>query len=170
MSKFFNALAVAVLGIALLMGAASAETASVTGNVISAVQVSAGPTGATNLQLDPAATPKEQTDAVTVKSTTAWKLDVSDADTSNTNGFMKEWTGSAYASAVLANAMQIKYGAAYGTTATLPTAFTMASGSTATGDSGQAVNFKYSQPVSYGDAKLTSNVYRIVVTFTVTNT
>lgn len=87
MSKFINALAVAVLGIAMLMGAAMAANtadAVVTACVVDQLAVTQDPTDPVPLDLLPATVTK--LDDMSVKATVAWSLTAEDADAETKTG------------------------------------------------------------------------------------
>ncbi|MGD0081318.1 MAG: IPT/TIG domain-containing protein, partial [Methanoregula sp.] len=99
---------------------------------------------------------------VVVNSTAPWTVAASDADTTDTNGFMTDWTGSAYVTSIkLANALQVN--ANGGIYVTLPTGGPIVTGTA--GTSPVTYPFGFQQKVSYADPVLRSpNEYRIVVT------
>lgn len=170
MSKFFNALAVAVLGMALLMGAASATTLS--GNVESSWAISALPTDNTNFQLTPGTT-ETHTGTLTVNTNkgTAWFVKATaDAATGHSQGYMSEWDGSAYVASspkALASPMKISSDdIGYLTPAALTSIQPVAAGD-ASAYAGETHTVTFSQDVAWGDTVLTTSghVYQIVVEF-----
>jgi hypothetical protein len=101
---------------------------------------------------------------VVVNSTANWIVTASDADTSHTNGFMTDWTGSGYVpSTKLANALKVN--ANEGTYVTLPAGGTIVTGSAGTNQGSYPLGFE--QVVTYADPVLHgSDEYQIVVTLT----
>ncbi len=179
MNKIWNSLGLAVLGIALLVGAAMAEEITLTGNVDAVVDISTDPSYATAFTLNPASSmPELAEDSMTVKSTDNWKVEVSDEDTTNTAGKMTKYSSAAYVTSTkLATGLVLDWlsggSIGSGSGAVLPTDGTgniLVTGG-ATGSSGTDVGFRYKQASSYDDDRLTgTDVYRIVVTFTASNT
>jgi hypothetical protein len=111
---------------------------------------------------------------VVVNSTDNWNVAASDVDTTNTLGFLTNWTGSAYVISPfktnLTNALQVKAtgGANSGTYITLPTSQSIVQGFAGTSQVSYQLGFQ--QKVTYADKVLPSpNQYRIVVTLTGTN-
>jgi hypothetical protein len=101
---------------------------------------------------------------VVVTSTADWAVAASDADTTNTKGFMTDWTGSAYVPGTkLAHALQVN--ANGGTYVTLPSGGSILTGTA--GASGVSYPLGFRQEVTYADPVLPGpHVYRIVVTLT----
>jgi len=110
-----------------------------------------------------------------VKSNDAWKVEVKDSDATNTSGKMAEYntTNTTYEGGkVLQTAMSVNTTVG-GTAVSLNTTDQqIVSGATNTTDSGSNYDINLTQSINYGDARLTTtgHVYRIVITFTGSNT
>ena len=124
----------------------------VKGNPTSTIEITS-PSNMTTYTLDIGSNSDSST--LNVKSNIDWTCTAKDADTSNTNGTMTSWNGSAYNTSLqLANQMHVKC-TAESTDVTLPTEATIASGTGA----GQS-----------GDERLSSDNYRIIVTLSASAT
>lgn len=181
MSRVWNSFGLAVLLAALLVGTGMAETAVVTGNVDAVVDITTDPSGVTSMAINPSNSPTTDADSMVVKATTTWKVDVSDADTTNTAGVMTKYNTStaAYATGTkLGTGLALTWtsggtqGGGSGTVLPINgNGNTLVTG-TSTDDAGVTVGFRYTQASNYNDIRLTgaNEVYRIVVTFTAATT
>jgi hypothetical protein len=164
MSKFFNALAVAVLGIALLMGVSAATTIS--GNVAESIEISVTPDGITNFALNPGTTPTH-TGTLSVNANKAWTVTAAaDSATGHTKGYMSKFGSGLYSETEvkLSSPMSIKSDdTGYTNLAALTSDRAIAAGTTS--EAGITVTF--SQPVAWSDAVLSTPYnYQIIVTYT----
>lgn len=167
MNKIWGSLGLAVLGIAILVGAASATT--IQGNVQGSFEISATPNDQTSFSLTPStSTAATCTGTLSVNANKGWTVTAS-ADSvtgSHTKGYMSKYSSSAYSSpeTKLTNAMEIMSDdTEYDTLAALTSDQAIAVG---TGIESHTVTF--SQLVSWGDTILTgSDKYQIVVTYSI---
>jgi hypothetical protein len=101
------------------------------------------------------------TSGLGVKSNGNWTVTAADLDAANTNGKMKEYTGTAFATAQLFDPLHV----AVATDVTLPTAGTVQTGTPNVDDNWQDFNTTFSQNVRFRDLALNTTWYHIVVTF-----
>jgi len=148
---------------------AAQDTTEISGDVTQTYEISAHPADNTAFGLDPSATqPVTHTGTLSVNANTAWTVTASaDSGTGHTKGYMSKYSSSAYVEpeVKLASNMQIKStDTGYTDYADLTSDQAVATGSGA--ESGITVTF--GQNVAWNDAHLGgSDVYRIVVTFTI---
>ncbi|ABS54834.1 hypothetical protein Mboo_0312 [Methanoregula boonei 6A8] len=146
------------------IAASSTTSAILTADQMSAIEITVTGTESP-WALSPGTTFTENnTLQVVVNSTANWGVGASDADTTNTNGFMTDWSGSAYVPGTkLAHALQVN--ANGGSYVTLPAGGSLLTGTAGTSQVSYPLGFQ--QQVTYTDPLLPNpNVYRIVVTLT----
>lgn len=167
MSKFFNALAVAVLGIALLMGAASAATVTVTGTLSTVTEVTVAHAAvAWDLTV---ATPNEKTgESVTLTTNNPGGAvvnvaeEASNSGTNEADGFMETDAGTE-----LTNELDLVDAATADGTGTAANIVPLTGSTqaiyTGTEDETATVTYTLSQDVVTGDA---AGAYKAVLSFT----
>lgn len=167
MKKIFLMFLILACFFAFPQGAAAAS--STTSAVLTADQTSAIEITVTGTELPWTLSPgttfaENNVLQVVVNSTANWGIDASDADITNTNGFMTDYTGSAYVPGTkLAHALQVA--ANGGTYVALPTGGSILTGTAGTLQASYPLGFQ--QAVTYADPVLPNpNVYRIEVTLT----
>jgi len=159
-------LSLLVIPMAVFAADTDTGTTEVTGNPTATIDITA-PTEMLTFTLIIGG--NSNTGTLNVLSNIDWTCKVKDADTTNTNGFMTSWNGTAYDTSLkLDNAMHVLYETAPTADVTLPTEANIVAGTEAgqSDDAGENFTIKFSQVVEYGDERLaTGNNYRIVVTF-----
>ena len=166
MNKILSTLGLAVLGVAILVGAAGADDMAITAQNEAVTEVTVSPSSISTWALTPGV-------ANTYGSATSFTLNSNDADGAKVE--VKE-TGSApntadgkmystTATDTLDNALVLKSGTSTITQRTLSEANQQIYGTSAAGTSG-AIDFDYEQTVGWADPVATD--YAITVTFTAT--
>lgn len=182
-TKYIVHLAVAMLLVAVMLPLGlvvmsaepvfAAATTDVSGNITAKIEFEA-PDAISSWALAQGANTQDKsgTAGLTVWCNTNWTATVSDADSTNTSGYMTSYNGTTYSTGTkLDNAMHVIC-SAEGTDVTLPNAANIATGvvgGQGDGDVGESFTIRFSQQIEYKDAVLTTpNYYRIVVTFSAT--
>jgi len=172
MSKIWSSLGLAVLGIAILVGAAAAagNNAVLTGNPVNAFEIASYPTG-DDLTLTVTGTnPATYAANLVVNANSAWTVTATaDSATGHTQGYMSKYTAgttNAYASPEVKLYYPMKISSPYVTTAA---SLASTGVSIETGTESETDEITFSQQVAWSDIRLTGTdeSYRMVVTFTI---
>jgi hypothetical protein len=170
-----------IVGLAALllpMSALAAENDQqvITGNPVATMAITA-PSDNTSIAFtvggDNADEDDDADNTVTCQSNVEYDVKINcDVTGNKTTAFMWEWSGAAYVESgeKLQTAMSSRTGASsYAAITGTATAIPGYTDKTATDDDGDVTYVDYKQPVSYGDARLPSNVYRHELTYTIVN-
>ena len=145
----------------------------ITGNPVVALAITA-PTDNTAIAFaigDNEDADSDSDNTVNCKSNVTYTVKINcDVDTTKTTAFMWEWSGAAYMGTTkLQTAMSMKEheGGTYGAITEVSTAISGFTGKAPTPDPGTDTYVDYKQPVDYGDERLSSTVYRHLLTYTI---